>query len=277
VPDRGRGGDDPVVTDTDYDWRHGWVPLTMRAALQKTKGNREAAAQLLGEARERRRSTRREFVTPHPRHRAEHAERKRWARYSDDDLADELGAADDDADVERIVLELDRRDRRQARADRARDRARERRHAKRSAEERRRHEELDAAMDAGEDPEAAYSRIWGVPEERLRAAAAADDLRANGYSGKNFRELARHAHAAQVRELYLQAEEECRGHMLNAAGERAGVSAESLLSGPIARAKKYGSEELVSYMRHRGRLTLEDFTAGLLGGEAKFRTAGDDW
>lgn len=265
------------MTDTDYDWRHGWVPLTMRAALQKAKGNREEAARLLGEAREDRASRRREFVTPHPRHRAEHAERKRWARYSDDDLADELGAAEDDGDVDRIVLELERRDRRQARAEAARDRARERRHARRSAEERRRGAELDAAMDAGEDPEAAYARIWGVAEEKLRRDEATRELAANGYAGKTFRELVRSAHAAQVRELYLHAEEECRGHMLNAAGDRAGVDPESLLSGPIARAKKYGSEELMDYMRRRGRLTLEDFTAGLLGGEAKFRTAGDEW
>jgi hypothetical protein len=265
--------DHAAVTETDYDWRHGWVPLTMRAALQKTRGNREAAAELLGEARAARASRRHEFVTPHPRHRAEHAERQRWAKYSDDDLADELAHAADEGDLGRIVAELDRRDRAEAKAERARDR----RAARRTALELQRSRDFDAACDAGEDPEAAYARVYGVSEERQRAEQARQSLRDGGYSGKTFRDQVKHAHADHIRLAHERAEEVCRGHMLNAAGERAGVSAESLWSGPAARAKKYASEELLDYFRQHGRMTLEDFTAGVLGGHAKFRTTGDDW
>lgn len=257
----------------DYDWRHGWVPLTMRAALQKAKGDREAAARLLGEARADRRSRRREFVTPHPRHRAEHAERKRWARYTDDDLAAELAAADDDASLTRIVAELDRRDRAEAKAERRR----QQHAARRSAAEAARDREFDAATDAGEDPETAYSRIYGVSEERQRREAAAESLRGAGYFGKTFREQVAAAHAGHVNEMFQEAEEACRGHVLNAAGKRAGIDPESLFSGPAARAKKYASPELMDWFRDNGRLTVEDFTAVVLGGHMKQRTAGDSW
>lgn len=266
--------DHRTVTETEpeYDWRHGYVPLTMRAALQKAHGNHEAAKRLLQEARRRRGGRRHEFVSPNPRHQAEYAERQRWAALSDDDLADAMGTAGD-AELDRIVRELDRRDR----AQRKTERARERRHAKRGAEERRRSAEFDAACDAGEDPEEAYGRVYGVTEEKMRRDAAAESLRSAGYAGKTFREMVKSAHAGDVAERYLHAESVCRGHMLNAAGKAAGVDPESLFSGPAARARKYASEELAGYFRDHGRLTVEDFAAGLLGGHARFRTTGDDW
>lgn len=259
--------------DLDYDWRHGWQPLTMRAALQKAKGNRELAERLLAERDERRSRRRHSFVSPHPIHRRAHEERKRWARYTDDELSEELGRQQSDENVDRLLQELDRRERAAAKVERAR----ERRQARRTAEDERRGREFDAATDAGEDPEAAYSRIYGVSAERMRREEATSRLRDAGYAGKDFRSMARQAHAEEVAAMYLHAEEVCRGSMLNAAGKRAGVSAESLFSGPAATAKKYASEELTDYFRQHGRRTLEDFTAELLGGHAKFRTTGDEW
>jgi hypothetical protein len=251
-----------------YDWRHGWIPLTMRAALQKTHGNHEAAERLLEERRRRRRS----FVSPHPKHQREHAERQRWAGLSDDELSDAMGTAGEE-ELDRIVRELDRRDR----AQRKSERARERRHERRTAEERRRSADFDAACDAGEDPEEAYARVYGVSEEKVRRQAAEESLRSAGYAGRDFRSMVKTAHAEDVRERYLHAEDVCRGHMLNAAGRAAGIDSESLFSGPASRAKKYASEELADYFREHGRLTVEDFTAGLLGGHARHRTTGDEW
>lgn len=53
-----------------YDWRHGWVPLTMHAALLKAKGNHDRAEELLaaGRVHRARRRARADFVTPHPVH-----------------------------------------------------------------------------------------------------------------------------------------------------------------------------------------------------------------
>lgn len=66
-----------TTTEQSYSWRHGWVPLTMRAALAKAHGNHKQAEKLLGAAREARAAKReaaaRSFVTPNPAHQAEHA------------------------------------------------------------------------------------------------------------------------------------------------------------------------------------------------------------
>jgi hypothetical protein len=266
----------PVDTRRRYSWRHNWVPLTMAAALQKAKGNRALAEQLLERARAGRRRRDRGpavFTTPHPAHQAEHAARSSWAAFTDDDLAGALGKTDDDAVAGAILAELDRRDA----AERKAQRARERRQARRTAEEERHTREFDAACDAGEDPEEAYARVYGVTEEKRRRAEAEESLRAGGYTGRTFRDRVKAAHAGTVREAYLHAETLCRGHLLSPAGKRAGVHPESLFSGPPAAAKKYASEELLAYFRDHGRLTLQDFTAGILGGRAKFRTTGDDW
>jgi hypothetical protein len=248
----------------EYEWRHGWVPLTWSAALQKAHGNHEDAARLLGQARERRRARRgrrAEFVTPHPAHQAEHAARSAWRALTDDDLADAMGTADE-AMVERIVAELDRRDAaaRKAQRDSAR------RTARRDAAERARSAEFDAACDGGEDPEAAYARIWGKDAERVRRDAASTSLRASGYRGRGFADLVRAAHRDHAEQTYLDAEDVCRGHLLNKAAQAAGVDPRSLFTGPESRARKHASEELLGYWQERGRMTVEDFTASLLGG-----------
>ena len=62
------------------------------------------------------------------------------------------------------------------------------------------------------------------------------------------------------------AEEETRGNLLNKAGRSAGINARTLFTGPESRARKYASDELLAYWHERGRMTVEDFTASLLGG-----------
>jgi hypothetical protein len=255
VPAGGRpvSGDHARVTDEPYDWRHGWVPLTMRAALQKTRGNHERAARLLAEARARRRRRRGgrvDFVTPHPRH--------AFRALSDDELAETMGAADDET-LGRIVAELDRRDAAQRKA-------RERRAAARTERDEQRSRDFDAACEAGEDPEAAYARLWGVSEEKVRRDEAAASLRSSGYTGRSFAELVRSAHRDHTELSYWQAEDETRGVLLNKAGQAAGVHPRSLFTGPESRARKYASEELMAYWHRVGRPTSDDFAASLLGG-----------
>lgn len=263
------------TTRRRYSWRHGWWPLTMRAALQKAKGNHELARRLLDEGRahrQRRRAERGRVEFRHPLTADSSARASRalgrWAALSDDQLADALGSADD-ATVDAITAELDRRDRVEQ--------ERRRRQARRAERDAARDAEFSTACDAGEDPAAAYARIYGVSEERQRRVEATESLRSAGYPGKTFRAMVKSAHAEHVRETYLDAEAACRGHVLNAAGQAAGVDPESLWSGPAARVKKYASEELRDYLRDNGRMTLADFTASLLGGQARHRTAGDDW
>jgi hypothetical protein len=263
-------------------WRHEWVPRNMAAALQKAHGSREQARRLLDAARERRLArahARAEHGDDwHPLHRTgnpragKSSGRGALAEFSDDQLADALGQADDAA-AAGILAELDRRDR----AQRKREAAAARREAQRRARDAAREARFDQLLTDGADPQAAYAEAYGVTEAKVRRDQAAEHLRGHGYAGKTFRAMVKTAHAEHVRQAYLMAEDACRGHVLNAAGERAGVDPESLFSGPVSRARKYASPELLDYFRDYGRLTVADFTASLLGGQAKFRTAGDDW
>jgi hypothetical protein len=262
-----------AMTKRERQWAHNWVPLTLRAALLKAHGDRERAEELLAAARAGRRARRARravFATPHPAHQADLAHRRRLRALSDDEIAGAMAAATDD-EVEELVAELERRDRAEAKAARSRDR-RARQRADRDAE---REAEAHRLIAAGEDEEEAWRRAYGITEEQERRAEAVRQLRGDGHRGRSFDQLARSYHREEVRQNYLAAEAETRGHLLSPAGKRAGVTPRSLFDGPAARAHKYASEELRDFWRANGRLSLEDTKADLLGGRRRTVTAGD--
>lgn len=166
------------------------------------------------------------------------------------------------------MSELERRGRE---AEAARKRT-ERRNAAREAKERAKEAEFDRQLADGVDPEEAYARAYGVSVERQRRQSAILSLRDAGYKGAGFDQLVQSAFRDHASQAYLDAETVTRGHMLNKAGQAARVHPSSLFTGPEARARKYASEELLSYWQTHGRPTVDDFKAGLLGGE--MRSAG---
>jgi hypothetical protein len=259
------------VTETKprtYEWAHGWIPLTLHAAILKAHGNHEAAERLLAEGRHRRAGG--DFTTPLHEAQAAHHTRRVLRDLADDDLADAMGAEDvTDAELDALVGELDRRDRaaRKAAAERAR-RARRREHR-----DRTRDADYDRRVDAGEDPEAAYAAAYGVTEERVRRDEAITSLRSSGYRGKGLDDLCRAAFRDHVEVSFLAAEAATNGYHLNRAGEAAGIDPRSLFTGPEARARKYASEDLLTYWQAHGRLTVDDFRAGVLGGHMRAKGA----
>lgn len=56
-----------------------------------------------------------------------------------------------------------------------------------------------------------------------------------------------------------QAEADCRGHLLNRAGQAGSIDPYSLFSGRYARVRRYGSEELREWFGRHGRLTWTEF------------------
>lgn len=58
---------------------------------------------------------------------------------------------------------------------------------------------------------------------------------------------------------YKAAEEGAHGALLNRSGQREGVSAYSLLTGPWSRVEKYGTPELIEHFETVGRPSLADF------------------
>lgn len=246
-----------------YHWKHGWIPLTHTAALSKAKGSERGAAKL--ERRHgigpRGRSARRTELR-----RKEQAAAAEFHGKSDDDLADALGEAGDDDDaVTRILAELDRRDRA------AQDQ--KRRQANKERRDAARDEEFDQRLEAGEDAETAYAAVYGVDEERQRRETAIASLRDAGYSGRGLDALTRSAFKEHAHQAYLDAEDVTRGSLLNRAGQAAGIHPASLFTGPETSARKYASEELLGYWQERGRMTLDDMKAGLLGGAMRTSAA----
>jgi hypothetical protein len=198
---------------------------------------------------------------------------------SDDDLAARLATADE-AEIDRVLAELERRDAvaaadREAAAKKAA--AQERRDAKRAAETGAKDAELDRLLAEGMDAEEAYSEAYGISIEKMRRTSAIASLREQGYAGVNFERLSSAAYHDEVDRLYFVAEEQTRGAMLSPAGKRAGIDPRSLFKGSEARARKYASEELLQHWDDYGRLTLEDYRASLLGGRMRERTAGETW
>lgn len=273
-------------TERKHAWRHEWVPLTMRAALSKAKGNRELAQRYLDEARGRRAARGPvEFVSPHPAHQAAAVERAELRGRTDDELAEDLAdtlGGDDEAAAERILAELDRRDR----AERKRERARERATTKREARDAAREAAYSEALAAGDDPEEAYARIWGLDVEKMRRQDAIDSLRRSGYSGGSFDQLVRAAHRDYVETAWTEAEDACRGYLLSKAGQLAGrprreggqgLHVRDLWTANESTARKYASEELRRYWDEHGRMTSADFAASVLGGHMTGATRTGTW
>lgn len=255
----------------EHQWRHGWVPLTLHAAILKAHGNHDRAEELLRAARKRRHRSaarRPDFVTPNPAYQAAHAERVRLRSMSDDQIATAMGAADD-AQLAHLVAELERRDRTERKAAAARDRRGRRRQEHDDAKQA----EAERLIAGGEDEAEAYRRAYGYTEDQERRQEAIAFLRSSGYRGRGLDQLIRAAHQDHAREEYARAEDEGRGEMLNKAGKRAGISSKSLFTGPESRARKYASEELMGYWEEHGRMTADDFRAGVLGGKMRHKGA----
>lgn len=91
--------------------------------------------------------------------------------------------------------------------------------------------------------------------ETQRRQEAILRLRQAGYTGHNLRALCRRRARDLAQQAYVDAENECRGYMLNAKGEEKGVDPRELFTGPEWMVTAYASEELREWFDTHGRLT----------------------
>lgn len=267
-----------------YHWKHGWIPLTHAAALSKAHGNVKLADRYVKGASEHHGSMRTRGRSARAIHGGLDAHRTAIAQRDMSTLSDEkmsellteAATSGTPEDLDAVVAELDRRDvaeRVAAKMAAKRDAALRRRDAQQKAMD----DEFDRMVSAGDDPESAYAKAFGVSVERQRREQVIASLRQDGYKGAGFDELSRAAYRAELDRMYFVAEDHTRGAMLNNDGRRRGVSTRSLFTGNEAVARRYASEELKQFWDDHGRLTLADFRASLLGGSIKERTTGDSW
>lgn len=211
------------------------------------------------------------------------------AAASDYEALDEL--------IDRLAMELERKEaaayaaeqaeqqaaaRLEAKRIRDRERAQERRdqkRAEREADDYARQDRIGQLIDEGYDEANAIAEAYEVPVDRVQRKLATERLRADGYTGRGFDELSRRAWADEVRNLYAAAEEETIGYFLNAEARRINAAYharggkgryidDELLfhGGSEAFVRKWAAPELNAYWSANGRMTLESFREELLTG-----------
>jgi hypothetical protein len=139
-------------------------------------------------------------------------------------------------------------------------------------------DEVAALIEAGASEFDACTAVYGRPAaERLQRQEAVRRLRQQ-YTGRGFDELARQSYRDRVEDAWLAAEEACRGHLVNRVGRAAGVDGRSLFTGPLPRAVKYASDELIEWWETNGRVTFDEWREQLLTGTCtaatRFRGSG---
>jgi minor capsid protein 2 len=245
--------------------------------LQAARRRRDALAEQVGEGQAE--QNRLDAVTAEQNRRreqerlaAEKAERDRLAaelaERTDDDLEAMVATAgDDEALLDAVLAELDRRHTEQDT---------EPEHDDQDAEK---WAEVDALAAGGMDYEQAYAAVFEIDPEQLRRDDAIARLRADGYRGKGFDELARAAYADALDRDYFNAEAATNGYLLTAEGQRKGLDPRQLWRQNETYARKWASDELKQWWDQNGRLTFDQFKAELLSGSnaQRFRTGGETW
>ena len=184
--------------------------------------------------------------------------RRELRRLTDDEL---------DADMVRRVSSGDYDGALEAEAElERRHRARERSRAHRAARRQAQADELERLLGEGVPADVAMSEAYGMALDTVRRRLAIDALRAQGYRGRSFEELARESYRDEVSRLWVIAEGATRGHYLKPAYRGKGIELADLYTMPLRRARAYASEELLRHWQATGgRLTFKDWRDQLLG------------
>lgn len=169
----------------------------------------------------------------------------------------------DSPQVQAVIAEMDRREE----AERRREEQAEQRRREREAKEDAQHAEIERLVeDEGMEREEAAAEVLGRSIESIRREQYVAEHRSS-QDRRPFREIAREQYKLMIERIYVQAEEQTNGFMLNQQGEAAGIDPMSLFSGPRSRVEKYASEELKRFFDASGRQTFEDFIAEIEAGQ----------
>lgn len=177
----------------------------------------------------------------------------------DDELFDkfaELSKQDtlDEPLMQRLIADMDRREQGAGKP------------AELTAEQKR----VDELVAGGRDFLSAYAEVHGKDENVLKGEQGRSAVERR--PGEKSAAAVRRSYDEFTHVNYLQAEKATRGNMLNKRGKTDGVDPLTLFTGPVSRARRYASEELMRWWSTNGRMNLTQFRAEVLGG-AKDRAA----
>ncbi|WP_113705374.1 phage minor capsid protein [Nonomuraea lactucae] len=179
------------------------------------------------------------------------------------DLVQRFSDAGDDAALERLLDELDRREQ-VSRSDQTWTWYDD------GTEEDRQVTELIAA---GVDEFDAYAQVYGLDPEMMRREESRAHVESQRLPGETLDQVARRLYDEWIEVQFIAAERYTRGVLVNAEGRERGIDGRTLLSGPQARAMKYASDELKTWWDKHPRLTLTEFRAQALGRDSDKRAA----
>lgn len=175
------------------------------------------------------------------------------AQASDDELSRMLAQfADDDATLDRVIAELDRRD-----AD----------DADPTPPNTPTQNRIDNLIAGGMSLDEAIAETFGVDPERMAAQLQAGIVDADRQAGQTREQAVRDAYDEWIDMQVVAAEQGTRGNLLSPEGKAAGVDPASLFSGPAHIARRNASEELKRWWAESGnpRRTFTEFKADMLG------------
>jgi hypothetical protein len=163
-------------------------------------------------------------------------------KLTDDQLTAELTAAansDDEARIERVLAEFDRREAADAR--------------------------INELVAKGWTYRDAYAEAHDLDPAELDRQERAAMVASARQPGESLEQVVDRLYGEMTRARYVQAEDACRGQLLNAAGRAANVDPYVLFHGPAQRVRKYASDELRNWFKENGRLIWIDYKAQMLG------------
>lgn len=121
---------------------------------------------------------------------------------------------------------------------------------------------VDDLVAGGRDWMSAYAEVHGDDEAKLSAGEATSAV--DRHAGETLQQAVRRSYDEWLHMTYLEAEKATRGNMLNRAGKRAQVDPLTLFTGPVSRARRYASEDLMRWWRQNKRMNLTEFRAQVL-------------
>lgn len=120
----------------------------------------------------------------------------------------------------------------------------------------------------------AYAEAYGVSGAQLGRDQVIGQLRSAGFEGAGFDQLARQSYRDTVYRAFREAQDATNGYLLTPEAAAADVDAFELFSGPMSRAQKWASPELLDWWEENGRVTFEEHKAQLLGQDARASGSG---
>jgi hypothetical protein len=108
------------------------------------------------------------------------------------------------------------------------------------------------------------AEVYSDGDEATQAAVLREAARRDRKDAQTARDKARWAAVndqwmSWAEAQFAAAEAECRGYLLNKAGQAEGMTPWTLWTGPAARATRYASEELLEFWDTHPRLTVSEY------------------